>query len=88
MNIAYIEIAYIERCVRGFQPCPNAYTAYRSRHLIVWYAGASTSVQHSVYSGEIIAAHVNDLIVKCGEETELHLLEVLPDGKRCMGVRD
>ncbi len=78
----------IERCVRGFQPWPNAYTHCRSRHLIIWRAIAEKAEQRRVVAGEVVAAHGDDLIVKCGEQTELRLLEVQPAGKRRMSVRD
>jgi methionyl-tRNA formyltransferase len=77
----------IERSVRGFQPWPNAYTYYQSRRLIVW----SAAVEHTIYDGQpgsIVAAHGDDLIVKCGEGTSLRLLDVQPEAKRRMSVKD
>ncbi len=38
--------------------------------------------------GEVIIAHGDDLVVKCGEGTVLRLLEVQPEAKRRMSVRD
>jgi methionyl-tRNA formyltransferase len=79
----------IERCVRGFQPWPNAHTHWRRSHqLIVWRAIAERTERTEVVAGEILAAHGDDLIVKCGEQTELRLVEVQPEGKRRMSVRD
>lgn len=78
----------IERCVRGFQPWPNAYTSYRSRHLIIGRALPKASDKNKAKPGEVIAAHGDDLVVKCGEESELHLLDVQPEGKRRMSARD
>jgi methionyl-tRNA formyltransferase len=78
----------IERCVRGFQPWPNAYTHFRSRHLIIWRAEATTSERNEHTAGEIALAHGDDLVVKCGGQTELRLVEVQPEGKRRMGARD
>jgi methionyl-tRNA formyltransferase len=77
----------IERCVRGFQPWPNAYTHFKSR-LIVWRAMPKKSERSEATGGEIVAAHGDDLIVKCGEATELGLIEVQPEGKRRMSARD
>ncbi len=84
----------IERCVRGFQPWPNAYTIHDGRKLIVWRAEAemlnvddSESVEFK--NGEIIEARGDNLIVACGEgNSALRLVEVQSEGKRRMSVRD
>ena len=78
----------IERCVRGFQPWPSAYTNHRSQHLIVWRAAAEAATQNEAMAGNILAAHGDDLIVNCGERTQLRLVEVQPEGKRRMSARD
>jgi methionyl-tRNA formyltransferase len=80
--------ATIERCVRGFQPWPNAYTHFNSQRLIIWSAAVVEVDQSSAREGEVIAAHGDDLIVKCGEETALRLLEVQLEAKRRMTIRD
>ena len=76
----------IERCVRGFQPWPNAYTSFRSRGLTIWRAESVSSV--SSVLGEVIVAHGDDLIVSCGRETALRLIEVQPEARKRIGVRD
>ena len=83
----------IERSVRGLQPWPNAHSFYRSRHLIIWRATAATT--NSVAGdhgparpGSVLAAHGDDLIVRCGEQTALRLIEVQPEGKRRLPARD
>lgn len=80
----------IRRCVRGFQPWPNAYTFYRSHRLIVWRAAVEAAEGNGErrYEGEVIVAHGDDLLVNCGEGTVLRLLEVQPEAKRRMSVRD
>jgi methionyl-tRNA formyltransferase len=80
----------IEPCVRGFQPWPNAYTFYKSHRLIVWRASvqAAPPGEEMRKDGEVILAHGDDLVVKCGEGTALRLLEVQPEAKRRMTVRD
>lgn len=83
--------ATIERCVRGFQPWPNAYTYHQSQRLIVWRAGMTEFAAHdtpNAREGEVIAAHGDDLVVKCGDETALRITEVQPEAKRRMSVRD
>ena len=85
----------IERCVRGFQPWPNAYTHYQNRRLIIWRAAVEVPVpddQNEHEAGgrvrEVIVARGDDLVVQCGEETALRLLEVQAEATRRMSVRD
>ena len=78
----------IERCVRGFQPWPNAYTHDNSQKLIIWKAEPYTTDDNDAAPGEIIVAHGDELIVKCGEGTALHPIELQAEGKRRMSVRD
>jgi methionyl-tRNA formyltransferase len=81
--------ATIERCVRGFQPWPNAYTRHQSQRLIIWQAGVVTKARaRNAREGEVIAAHGDDLVVKCGDETALRITELQPEAKRRMSVRD
>jgi len=80
----------IERAVRGFQPWPNANTRHGNHRLILW----RTAVEQSFAAGpgagpgEALVAHGDDLVVQCGDETALRLLEVQPEGKRRMSARD
>jgi methionyl-tRNA formyltransferase len=80
----------IERCVRGFQPWPTAYTYHAGRRLIVWKA----AVVNSDFSGErrtpgeVVEADGDNLVVWCGDQSRLRLQEVQPEAKRRMGVRD
>ena len=80
--------ADIERGVRGFQPWPNAYTHDKSQRLIVWKAEPVTIEDSHALEGEIVVAHGDELNVKCGEQTTLRLIEVQPEAKRRMSVRD
>ncbi|HEX2268399.1 MAG TPA: methionyl-tRNA formyltransferase [Pyrinomonadaceae bacterium] len=77
----------IERCVRGFQPWPNAYTSFNSKGLTIWRAQSVSSAIPAV-PGEVIAAHGDDLIVKCGWDTALRAIEVQLEGRKRMGARD
>ena len=80
----------IERCVRGFQPWPGAYTHHSGRRVIIWKAAAVESAAPNSQErvGEVLVAHGDDLIVQCGDHTALRLLEVQPEAKRRMSVRD
>jgi methionyl-tRNA formyltransferase len=91
----------IGRGVRGFQPWPNAHTAFRGQRLVLWRAHASGADGERVAGrpvgsdgadshepGEIVAARGDDLVVACGGGTALRLIEVQLEGKRRMSARD
>ncbi len=82
--------AIIERAVRGFQPWPNAHTQHAGRRLIIWKAAVSeiAVADESALAGEVVAAHGDELLVRCGDATGLRLLEVQPEAKRRMSARD
>ncbi len=85
--IDWTESAFaIERRVRGFQPWPNAYTSFNSKGLTIWSAEPLES--SSAVPGEVIVAHGTDLIVSCGERTALRLIEVQPEARKRIPVRD
>lgn len=84
----------IERRVRGFQPWPNAYTSFNSKGLTIWnaepLATSPSSPGSNPYAafGEVIVAHGTDLVVSCGEETALRLIEVQPEARKRLPARD
>lgn len=78
----------IERRVRGFQPWPNAYTSFNSKGLTIWRAEPLVSPNPDASPGEVITAHGNDLMVCCGEETVLRLIDVQPEARKRLSARD
>ncbi|MEP6570763.1 MAG: methionyl-tRNA formyltransferase [Acidobacteriota bacterium] len=82
------QAATIARCVRGFQPWPSAYTHYKSQRLMIWKSSVTETAAVDARAGEVLIAHGDDLIVKCGAKTALRLTEVQPEAKRRMSVRD
>lgn len=79
----------IERCVRGFQPWPTAYTSHAGRRLIIWKAVTENdSSGESHQPGEVVSADGDDLVLCCGEGSGLRLIEVQPEAKRRMSTRD
>jgi methionyl-tRNA formyltransferase len=90
----------IERRVRGFQPWPNAYTFYKGRRLVIWRAsvpgvngedvkdGSLPSDSLPPGAGKITEARGDSLVVACGGATALRVLELQPEGKQRMSVRD
>lgn len=78
----------VERTIRGLQPWPNAYTHHQTDRLIIWRAEVANSELSKAAPGQVVSAHGDDLIVKCGGDTLLRLIEVQPEAKRRMSVRD
>jgi methionyl-tRNA formyltransferase len=78
----------IENRVRGFQPWPNAYTTFDSRRLIIRQAHTEELAQGSKRPGEIVEAHADGLVIACGAETALRILELQPEDARRMTARD
>jgi methionyl-tRNA formyltransferase len=83
-----MDAAAIERRVRGFQPWPNAHTTLHSRRLIIRQASAESPSQPPVQPGRIIEAHGDSLLITCGHETALRILELQPEDSRRMSARD
>lgn len=78
----------IERSVRGFQPWPNAYTSLKSKGITIWSAQVVDSPEPDAPAGEVIVAHRDELVVSCGEQTALLLLEVQPEARKRIAARD
>lgn len=87
-----IDAAAIERRVRGFQPWPGAYTTFNSCRLIIRQACVERIQQPSlgswIIAGQIVEAHGDRLLVACGDETVLRILELQPEDSRRMSARD
>jgi methionyl-tRNA formyltransferase len=70
--------------IRGFQPWPGVYTKFRGKSLRIWKAlpaaEASAPAQLRLLG--------NRVIVGCGENTSLKLLEVQLEGKKRTSARD
>jgi methionyl-tRNA formyltransferase len=78
----------IERRVRGFQPWPNAYTSFNYKWLTIWRAQPVDSPNPDVQAGGVLVAHGDELLVSCGEQTALRLIEVQPEARKRIPVRD
>lgn len=74
----------IRNRLRGFQPWPGAFTSFRGKNLNIWQAKA---VSRSLPQAELLVAS-GHLLVGCGEDTSLDLLEVQPEGKKRMPASD
>jgi methionyl-tRNA formyltransferase len=71
--------------LRGFQPWPGAFTAFRGRQLQITQARVGPS--QSIPAGELRAAP-NGLLVGCGDGTVLEILELQPEGKKRITARE
>ena len=78
----------IERRVRGFQLWPNAYTSFKSKGLTIWNADPTENPNSNAASGEVIVADRNNLVVSCGKDTALRLIEVQPEARKRLSARD
>ena len=76
--------AEISNRMRGFQPWPGAYTKFRGKNLQIVQAQPADDV---LPPGELHAVH-NRLLVGCGQQTSLELLEVQLEGKKRTPARD
>lgn len=80
--------ADIERRVRGFQPWPNAHTQHKGKRLIIWAAEVSQTSADDARPSQVIEASGENLVVKAGNGTALKIIELQPESKRRMPVRD
>ncbi|HTM61743.1 MAG TPA: methionyl-tRNA formyltransferase [Burkholderiales bacterium] len=71
---------------RGFQPWPGAYTSFRGKGLQITDARPAHE-SSKLAPGEMAVAD-RKLLVGCGAESALEVLELQPEGKKRMGVGD
>ncbi len=70
--------------LRGFQPWPGAFTTFRQKNLNVWKANP---VQREVAECELLVEH-DKLLVGCGQDSALVIVELQPEGKKRMAAGD
>ena len=78
----------IERAIRGFQPWPTAYTTYNAKGLTIWEAQPLLTLSPGVQPGEVVVAYRDELVVQCGKQTALRVLEVQPEARKRLAARD
>jgi methionyl-tRNA formyltransferase len=71
--------------LRGFQPWPGCFTNFRGKKLAIVSARPESAINQN--PGTLVVAG-DKLLVACGEETGLELMEVQPEGKRKMLAGD
>ena len=79
----------IRNRLRGFQPWPGAFTAFRGKNLQMWSAKVVPSeiFDETLQPGEL-DSEAELVLVGCGGHTALELLEVQIEGKKRMPARD
>jgi methionyl-tRNA formyltransferase len=70
--------------MRGFQPWPGAFTAFRGKALNIT---AARLASEKIPQAELLVSDER-LFVGCGNSTALELLEVQPEGKKRISARD
>jgi methionyl-tRNA formyltransferase len=70
--------------IRGFQPWPGAYTKFRGKSLHIWKAGLA---DNALPSAELYL-NGDRMLVGCGHNTSLELLEIQLEGKKRSSARD
>jgi methionyl-tRNA formyltransferase len=75
--------------LRGFQPWPGAYTAFRGRNLHIWAAKVAPEAVtgKDLHPGELYSEG-ELVLVGCGHHSALELLEVQVEGKKRIPARD
>ncbi len=74
--------------LRGFQPWPGAFTKFRGKMLGVTAARQMSGQTTEPLSEGHPLVRGSQLLVGCGQNTVLELLEVQPEGKKRMPARD
>jgi methionyl-tRNA formyltransferase len=77
----------IARMVRGFQPFPTTHTMLDGKKLTIWKAVGQADATEAK-AGSVILAKGDEIIVKCGEDTALKIVELQLEGKRRLPARD
>ena len=75
----------IHNQVRGLQPWPGAYTAFRGQKLHIWKTRLAAGGSRQAAPGFVV--NLKPLVVSCGEGA-LELVEVQPEGRKRMSGAD
>lgn len=75
----------IHNRVRGFQPWPGVHTTFRGKNLALWTTQPVTG--KGVPAGELRVEDAR-LLLGCGQNTTLEIIELQPEGKKRMPAHD
>jgi methionyl-tRNA formyltransferase len=74
----------IERRVRAFQPWPGTVATLAGRAVKLWRARVEPGLP--AVPGTVVASDRDGVVVACGQDTHLRLLDVQPENARRMGA--
>jgi len=74
--------------VRGMQPWPGAFTFVDGQRLMVRQAFVDARAAGDVPPGGLVALDGDAVVLACGEDTTLRVVQVQPEGKRVMTARE
>ena len=72
--------------LRGFQPWPGAYTTFRGKQLHIWKA--KPLPERRELACATMSVEGERVLVACGENSVLEILEVQPEGKKRMAAHN
>ena len=79
----------ISNQVRGFQPFPTSFTYLQEKKMTIWKAETMENKESETRNaGRILSAQGDELVVSCGNHSQLKILELQIEGKRRMPARD
>jgi methionyl-tRNA formyltransferase len=78
----------IHNRIRGLRPWPNAYTYLQGQRLVIHQARVSATSGHTAEPGVCLAAGAAGITVGCGDGGAIDILQLQPEGRRAMSVRD
>lgn len=81
------EAVVIERLIRGLNSWPSAYTYYKGKSMKIWRAEVVSNEADEAKAGTVIAKDKESFTIAC-EKDALRVLEIQPEGKRRMSVKD
>jgi methionyl-tRNA formyltransferase len=78
----------IHNQVRGLQPWPLASTALRGERVVIRRTHPVAIDAHDAAPGTLVRAQGTELVIACGADTALKVLEIQPEGRRTMTARE
>lgn len=73
--------------IRGLNSNPGAYFIFKEKIYKI-YSSKISNLKHNEKSGTILRVGKNDLIIACGNGSSISILEIQPESKRKMDIRD
>ncbi len=79
----------LHNCIRAFNPWPLAYTDYRGKRMQLLRSRVSgPAAQPDVRPGSYVGSTEKGIIVQCGENSTLEILELQPADRRAISGRE